>query len=298
MRTPLVSVIIPVYNAGAYVKEAIQSVLNQTYNNLEVIVINDGSTDDSDEIIKSTCACDNRVRYVSRENKGLVFTLNQAISLATGDFIARMDADDICYLDRIEQQLNFLLANPSCDVCFCGVRVINHDGVVISEDARTISDAEITVRLFFSSCFYHPSAMLRRHVFLNYHYDDNYKYAEDYKLWSELVNDGINIEIFPAVLLKYRVHDKNISLVRQFEQLEISKKIGFCNFIEYCPQLTQEEYECLADSYFYRGRYIPSLKIILFTVLGKTRCQSFFVFLFLLKIFLGKTILSVMKSKC
>lgn len=296
MRSPLVSVIIPVYNAGAYVKESIQSVLSQTYENIEVIIINDGSFDGSDEIIRSFAIQDERVIYISRQNNGLISTLNEGVALAKGEFIARMDADDISYTHRIEKQLDFLLEHPDCDVCFSGVSVINHDGTIIGKDVRSISESEMIVRLFFSSCFYHPSVMLRRKVFFSYHYDINYKYAEDYRLWSELLKGGVNIKTLPMALLKYRVHGGNVSLVKKNEQLETSKKIGFHNFIFYFPSLTLDEYQCLNDSYFYRGRYFSSLRIIFFTILPRATFKKIAILFFLLKIFLGKIFLSIIQA--
>ena len=104
--TPLVSVVLPVYNAEEYISEALKSILNQTYDNLEVVVVNDGSTDHSLHVIRSLA--DKRVKIISRENRGLVASLNEGIDAASGDYIARMDADDISHPERISKQIRLL----------------------------------------------------------------------------------------------------------------------------------------------------------------------------------------------
>ena len=105
-----------VYNAEKYIEEAIQSVLNQTYNNFEFIIINDGSEDNSLEMLKNFLA-DDRIILIDRENKGLVSSLNEGILKSKGNFIARMDADDICLPNRFEEQLNFMKKNSDVGVC-------------------------------------------------------------------------------------------------------------------------------------------------------------------------------------
>lgn len=247
MLSPLVSVVIPVYNAEAYLKEAILSVLNQTYNNLEVIVINDGSTDNSDEIIRSLALCDNRIVYISRYNKGLISTLNEAVALAKGDYIARMDADDVCFIYRIERQVDFMNEN-GCFLCFSGVEVIDENGGFVCSDVKKMSHTEMTVRLFFASCFYHPSVMMRREVFDVFHYDFSFVFAEDYKLWSDCFFCGDkSFGYIEEALLKYRVHGANVSISFRDKQLEVSREIGFYN--TGMPLVFRDSYNALFDIY-------------------------------------------------
>lgn len=249
MKTPLVSVIIPVYNAGAYVKESIQSILSQTYKNIEVIIINDGSFDDSDEVIRSFAIQDERVVYISRHNNGLISTLNEGVALAKGEFIARMDADDISFTDRIEKQVDFMTKNDCC-LCFSGVEIIDEDGKFVCEDIKCMSHAEMTVRLFFSSCFYHPSAMMRRDVFNLFRYDSAFVFAEDYKLWSDCFFCGCKkFGYVDDALLKYRVHGGNVSVAYRDRQLDISREIGFHN--TGMPFSFRELYNVLFDIYFF-----------------------------------------------
>lgn len=131
---PLVSVLIPVYNVEKYVKAAIESIQNQTYNNLEIIVIDDGSKDNTFEIVKELSKNDSRIRlYKNETNIKIVKTLNYALSLARGEYIARMDGDDISELDRIERKIDFLKENTDIDLVGCSLISIDSNGGVIKK---------------------------------------------------------------------------------------------------------------------------------------------------------------------
>lgn len=128
MSNSLVSVIIPVYNVERYVKEAIQSIQNQTYKNLEIIVVDDGSYDNTYTIVEQLAKNDNRIKlYKNEKNLKIVKTLNRALSLANGEYIARMDGDDISSPDRIEKKVKFLKENEDIDLVGCQIDVVNED---------------------------------------------------------------------------------------------------------------------------------------------------------------------------
>lgn len=134
MCTKLVSVIIPIYNVEAYVKEAIQSIQKQTYKNLEIIIIDDGSSDSSYEIVNELAKHDPRIQlYKNKENLKIVKTLNRALTLAKGEYIARMDGDDISALDRIEKKIKFLEENPKIDLIGCSIKAIDSNGNIIGQ---------------------------------------------------------------------------------------------------------------------------------------------------------------------
>ena len=120
---PLVSILMPVYNCAPFLKSAIESILNQTYKNFELIVIDDGSTDTSLKVIKHYASIDKRIRFVSRENKGLVDTINEMVKLAKGDYIARMDGDDISMPTRIEKQLNKIITESNVLLVGCWIEI-------------------------------------------------------------------------------------------------------------------------------------------------------------------------------
>ena len=134
MPNKLVSVIIPVYNVERFVKEAIQSIQNQTYKNLEIIVIDDGSSDKTYAIVEGLAEDDNRIKvYKNDKNQKIVKTLNRALSLAYGEYIARMDGDDISAPDRIEKKVNFLEENKEIDLVGCSMKAIDIDGNEIGQ---------------------------------------------------------------------------------------------------------------------------------------------------------------------
>jgi glycosyltransferase involved in cell wall biosynthesis len=205
---PFVSVVMPVYNGAEYLKEAIQSILDQTFTEFEFIILDDGSTDESRQIIAGFQ--DPRIRFIQNEkNLGLVATLNVGLNHAAGKYIARMDQDDIALPHRFQQQVDFLQAN--LDYVMCGTTV----HYIGNKDERKFprSDDQIKVGLIFGCPFAHPTVMIRRSVLetTGLRYDEQYKHAEDYGLWMELAIHGkmINLE---EKGLRYRIHDKQYSV--------------------------------------------------------------------------------------
>ena len=209
----LISVILPVYNGEKYLKEAIESILNQTYTNFEFIIIDDGSKDSSLEIIKEYEKEDERIVVVSRENKGLIATLNEGIEKAKGKYIARMDQDDISLPNRFEEQLKFLEKNPEIGVCGTWVEVFgeNRNSTLWK---MPIKDEELRPRLLFSVTFAHPSVMMRKGLINQYNlrYNEKYINAEEYKFWLDL-SEFTKFGNIPKKLLLYRYHDASISRV-------------------------------------------------------------------------------------
>lgn len=207
----LISIILPAYNAENTIAETIQSIINQTYKNWELIVINDGSTDSTETVVKSFI--DGRIHYYKNNtNKHLIYTLNRGIDLAMGKYIARMDADDICMPERFEKQVAFMEENPKVIVCgtqikYFGTKSNSFKKLVFPEHDRDLKDM-----LAMSTCFAHPSVMLRRDVLIenNVRYDKCFKNAEDYAMWVELMPLG-EFANLPDALLNYRVSDTQIS---------------------------------------------------------------------------------------
>ncbi len=209
MSNPLVSVVLSVYNGEKYLDEAIESILNQSYENFEFIIIDDGSSDKSLEIIRSYD--DKRIVVISRENRGLVSSLNEGIEIAKGRYIARMDADDISLATRIEEQVIFMERNS--DVGICGTGVIGF-GEEIKETPWLLSETDKTIKteLLFSSCFAHPTVMIRRELMIKNElfYDEKFLHAEDFELWTRMAK-YTKFANLKMPLLKYRIVQNSIT---------------------------------------------------------------------------------------
>jgi len=209
MVNPLISVVLSVYNAEKYLSEAIESILSQSYGNFEFIIINDGSTDRSLEIIKSYE--DERIVLISRENRGLIASLNEGIIKATGKYIARMDADDISLPERFEKQITFMEDNH--EIGICGTAVImfgEHMHNSLWSLAR--NDQTIRTELLFSSPLAHPTVMIRRALLIENElfYNENFIHAEDIELWTRLAK-YTKLANLKTPLLKYRVAESSVS---------------------------------------------------------------------------------------
>jgi glycosyltransferase involved in cell wall biosynthesis len=224
ISSPLVSVIMPVYNAEKYLREAIESTLNQTFTNFEFLIFNDGSTDSSLQIIQSYVSTDSRIVLAyNGENKGYVAHLNEGIKIAKGRYIARMDADDISLPERFEKQISFLENNPDYVLCGSRIQLFGFQNQLVT---LPIEDEEIRLKMLYITPFAHPSVMIRKEILLqnNLFYNESLMPAEDYDLWTKIVRFG-KVYNFKEVLLWYRVHNKNISSkARSKEQLDCLKK--------------------------------------------------------------------------
>lgn len=220
-ETPI-TILLPVYNGEKYLREAIESILNQTFIDFEFLIINDGSTDTSEEIILSFD--DSRIRYIKNEqNLKLIATLNKGLEIANGKYIARMDADDISLPNRLEKQLQFMEENPEVGICGTYLRNI---GKASNEVRFETIDEEIRYRLLFSTYLRHPTVMMRKSTIDDHQllYEKEYIHVEDHQLWLRFAQVS-KLAILPAILLNYRVHDSNISKVFQEKQAVIETKI-------------------------------------------------------------------------
>ncbi|WP_099610792.1 glycosyltransferase [Vibrio fujianensis] len=229
MSSPKISVVMSVYNGEKYLGEAIDSILKQTFSDFEFIIINDGSTDKTLEIIKSYMKKDDRIVLVSRENKGLIVSLNEGLDLAKGQYIARMDADDISIKSRFEKQIEFLDSNPDIGVCGTWVEVFG-ENIKSKKWKMPTQDPDLKAKLTFSVPFAHPTVMIRKKVIDKYkiNYDLGYKDAEDYKFWVDFSKYTLFSNV-PEILLRYRYHQESISRVadnkENKERFEIISKI-------------------------------------------------------------------------
>lgn len=200
----------PVYNAERFVREAIESILAQTYADFELIIINDGSTDRSEEIIRSFS--DSRIHLISQSNAGVIGALNAGLKVARGIYIARMDADDISESTRLEKQVNFLKGNPDIALCGTWATTIDEKGVEIGKyEYPPINHTSIRQIMVRRNPFIHPSIMFTKKAIESVGiYDPRYKHAEDYELWTRMAARSKTANI-PERLLRYRILEGSIT---------------------------------------------------------------------------------------
>ncbi len=211
---PLVSIILPMYNAEITIVECIDSILRQTYKNFEIIVIDDGSTDNSVSIVKAYK--DERIKLYHYKHD-YIGNLNKAFSLCSGRYIARMDADDKMLPTRIEKQLNILENNPNVSVCCSSMKIMGKNTVNNFMYNGIIPNLKI--ELLQGNFLLHPTIMMRKEVLsLGIKYRKNYIYAEDYKLWTELALKDVVFYNIAEPLVEYRLSNKQVSYIYREQQ--------------------------------------------------------------------------------
>lgn len=200
---PVISVVFPAHNADAYIDESLQSILNQSFSNFEIIAIDDASTDRTFEILNKYRTSDDRIRIIqNKKNLGLAASLNFGIDLANAPFIARMDADDIAFPQRLQKQVNFLQKNP--DIAGCGTS-IEVFGASQGLQKKPQSYQAIQANLLWGNPIAHPTVMFRSSILKNIRYDESFQRAQDYELWSRMIFDHhLKLTNLPEILLKYR----------------------------------------------------------------------------------------------
>jgi len=210
---PLISVVLPVYNGGRHLEPAVRSVLEQDHRAIEVIAIDDGSTDDSLKVLQRLAAADPRMRIVSRENRGLIATLNEGLGLARSHLIARMDADDISYPARFSRQLDMFKARPDIALCGTDFHILYGDGeqpLDSLNEARP--DEELPILSQFFTAFRHSTVMFNRAVMAPglLCYDPSYPHAEDFDLFRR-ITAAHPAAIVREPLLAYRIHPGSVT---------------------------------------------------------------------------------------
>lgn len=214
MTAPRVTVLMPIFNAGRYLELAVQSILAQTFTDFEFLIIDDGSTDDSLE--KLANFQDSRIRLVSNDkNLGLVYSLNRGIELSRGEYIARMDADDISLPERLATQISYLETNRNITAVFAFVELIdiNNKSIGTWLDDQYANDTDVIRRtLPTTNCLAHPTALIKSSVLKSFKYRACQKNSEDWDLWLRLSSRGLYFGKICKTLLKYRVHQESVTI--------------------------------------------------------------------------------------
>ena len=231
-----ISLIMSVYNGEDYLSEAIESVLNQTFRDFELIVINDCSTDSTGEILSRYEKKDNRVKVYNNEvNLRLPSSLNKAMSYAQGKYIARMDADDICISERLEKQYEFMEENPKVALASCRFMTLKN-GVISSGGCGGRCDSEaVKALLLVTNPILPPGIIAKADVIRGLGYDKNFTCTEDMELWTRFVMAGYDVRIMPEYLMIYRLHDKQITettLNKQHKEVLAVQKKYYAELLE------------------------------------------------------------------
>ncbi|MBZ9851453.1 glycosyltransferase [Mesorhizobium sp. CA14] len=211
MTRPLISVLLPVYNAEPYVAAAVDSILRQDYDRLEVVAIDDGSTDRSLEILERYRCADSRVSIISRANRGLVASLNEGLAAARGELVARMDADDFAYPWRLSRQAALFAARPELGFCGSVVDMLQH-GRIARGRLDPVFRLGLPVLSKFFTIFMHPTVVYNRRVVdeSDLNYNGSYRHAEDFDLFRRLAG-RYPAAMMPESLLVYRLHSGSVT---------------------------------------------------------------------------------------
>lgn len=243
LNQPLISVVMSTYNEEAYIEKSLNSILNQTIQDFELIIFDDCSTDGTVEKIRSFC--DERIRLICNEaNCGLTKNLNKGLKFAKGRFIARMDGDDLSERTRFEKQVAFLKAHPEVSLISCHARNFGESELV--NRIRGNSD-ELQCRMLIRPVFAHPGFMMRRELIEEgFLYDESFRTAQDYEFAVRVAGEH-EIGMVPEILLHYRVHKKQISHTAGSNQVTNADRVRQIQLQKLQLTLTEEEQKIYDD---------------------------------------------------
>lgn len=220
---PKISVVMSVYNGQRYLRESVDSILNQTFADFEFVIINDGSTDKTRDILSGYEHKDRRVKIIDQQNLGLTRSLNKAILLSHAEFIARQDADDISLRERLFKEYEVISGDEAADLVCSWYYIIDGNGKMVLE--RKLPDERLLAKIIKrENLIAHSSVMLRKTSFFQAGgYDARYKYGQDWFLWQKMNS----IKVLPESLLKYRWADENITHKRHLSKLNVKDRLEF-----------------------------------------------------------------------
>ena len=280
MKAPKVSVIMPAYNVERYIGEAIESILNQTFTDFELIILNDYSTDKTLEIIKKYARKDKRIKFKNNQkNMGFIASLNRCLDIAQGKYIAKMDSDDISLPTRLEKQVAYLDNHPEVGLVGVGYRAFE------KANFEVIFPPLVGFADFLKNCST-TAFMLRKKIIDNYHlrFRKEYLYTEDYDFYTRFIRYA-NIHNIPEVLYLYRWHGKNISITQKAVQEQNTNKVknNILNFLTADSQIQRKIRE-LFDPRFEKTyqKYYPFDFLPIFRIKQKLGTKKYYLLNFIL----------------
>ncbi len=260
---PLVSVLLPVHNGAAYLEGALQSILCQTYGNFELIIIDDGSSDESATILRTFT--DPRIRVYYQTNRGLAATLNQCVLLARGEYLARQDQDDVSLPQRLEKQVGFLESHPKCGMVGAWAEIWTENTRTGRSHQHPVENSILKFDLLFDNPFVHSSVMLKKSVFNKvgfYSTDKSRQPPEDYELWSRVAR-YCEVANIPETLLVYREIPSSMSRAGVSPFLDKVINISIENLLwvtgRNAPDQNISDLAALAHGAYYRVSRKPRL---------------------------------------
>lgn len=249
MSRPAISVLMAVHNGGPYLKDCLDSVLSQEFRDFEFVVVDDASTDGTGALLSEASLRDDRLKTLRNgSNLGLTRSLNRGLAEARADYIARIDADDLCRPDRLEVQLAAMERDPDLVILGSGYRIIDGRGTPRGTVSVALSDARIRWLLGFSPPAFHPTYFFRRIApdGTAVMYDETFRTAQDYDLWSRLSRQGRSL-VLPDVLIDYRRHASGITVAEAGQQARDGRRVSMRNLSERLPKEVVDDLAPLTD---------------------------------------------------
>lgn len=244
MKIPRVSIVMPVFNSGKFVAESIRSLLDQTYRDFELIIVDDGSTDSSKEIIAGFT--DPRIRVLTNDkNQGIVFSRNKGLAQVRGEYYAPFDSDDIASQDKLEKQVKYMDAHPEIAMIGSWAKMMDESDKTLNQRWKLTSKPELIPSIMlFRNYFVHSSLLVRMKAIENINYEPGLDVVEDYKFCADLAFSH-PVSIFPDYLLKYRVHSKSAMRINNRRLLEQDTRIYRYLFWKLGIKLSETDLNCI-----------------------------------------------------
>jgi glycosyltransferase involved in cell wall biosynthesis len=295
-KTPETSIVLPVYNAQEYIAKCIASTISQTYTDFELIIIDDGSTDKTLEIIKEFR--DNRIRFFARKHLGIVEQLNFGLNEAKGKYFARLDSDDYNHPLRIDRQVNFLKQNSDISIVGCNIFQFQNNSKRFLIRRYPEQHAEIEYQMPIISSFCHPTILTYTNLMKGVgYYNKNYESAEDHELFLRMLSEGVKMHNIQDALYYYRLHEKSVTSLQHEKQNKISIKLGY-NYLNNLKKKDVDNFRVLYSKgiiQYYRNDIILSRKYFL-KVLKLYPAHYLKIIRYLLPSLLGNKILKFLRT--
>ena len=262
-KETLVSVIMAAKNVDKYISEAIDSVINQTYKNWELIVVDDGSNDNTPSILENYARNNNKIKVLHNETStGQAIARNTAVQNSNGYFLAILDADDVAMPDRLEHQVNFLVNNPKILAIGGHAEIIDANGKSLGIKRKAMNIDAIRFSLLLQNQFIHSTMMIRREIFDGFGgYNNDFLYAEDYDLWSRIIEKNIIVNI-DKVLSKFRIQPGSVTMMTNTQKVQLRNNMvvvfrNVRNLINYTDEQIQRMYD-MVNNYLTFFETIPA----------------------------------------